>query len=145
MSDSVVIGVYIFYNIIYALAAWPMGILADRLGMKRVFVSGLLLFASAYAGMAYATTLPAFLGLFLLYGLYAAATEGVAKAWMTNISGKKDTATAIGTFTAFQSLGALGASSLAGILWYSLGAGFTFTVSAGIAIIVAIYLFRHFR
>lgn len=145
MSDSVVIGVYIFYNIIYALAAWPMGILADRLGMKRVFVSGLLLFASVYAGMAFATTLPAFLGLFLLYGLYAAATEGVAKAWMTNISGKKDTATAIGTFTAFQSVGALGASSLAGILWYSLGAGFTFTVSAGIAVIVALYLFRHFR
>lgn len=145
MSDSAVIGVYIFYNIVYALAAWPMGILADRLGMKRVFVSGLLLFACVYTGMAFASTLPAFLGLFLLYGLYAASTEGVAKAWLSNISDRKDTATAIGTFTALQSMGALGASSLAGIIWYSLGAGFTFAASAGIAVIVAIYLIRHFR
>lgn len=140
LSDSAVIGMYIFYNLIYAAAAYPMGILADRLGMKQVFVFGLMLFAVVYAGMAFASTWPVFAGLFFLYGLYASATEGVAKAWMTNICAKKDTATAIGTFTAFQSIGALLASSLAGLIWYSAGAEAVFSISAGAGLIVAGYI-----
>jgi MFS family permease len=140
LSDSAVIGMYIFYNLVYASAAYPMGILADRLGMKQVFVLGLLLFAVVYAGMAFASTWPIFAGLFFLYGLYASATEGVAKAWMTNICAKKDTATAIGTFTAFQSMGALLASSLAGLIWYSAGAEAVFSISAGAGFVVAGYV-----
>ncbi|MFN0213728.1 MAG: MFS transporter, partial [Saprospiraceae bacterium] len=139
-SDSTVIGLYIFYNVVYALAAYPMGILADRLGMKRVFVLGLFLFAVVYAGMAFAAALPAFAALFFLYGLYAAATEGVAKAWMTNLCEKKDTATAIGTYTAFQSIGALAASSLAGLIWYWVGAEAVFMLSACVGMLVALYV-----
>jgi len=140
LSDSAVIGMYIFYNLVYAAAAYPMGMLADRLGMKRIFVLGLILFATVYAGMAFASTWPVFAGLFLLYGLYAAATEGVAKAWMTNICAKEDTATAIGTFTAFQSISALLASSLAGLIWYSAGPAAVFGISAMAAAIVALYV-----
>jgi MFS family permease len=140
LSDSAVIGMYIFYNLVYAAAAYPMGVLADRLGMKRVFVSGLLLFAAVYAGMAFASTWPVFAALFFVYGLYAAATEGVAKAWMTNISAKEDTATAIGTYTAFQSVSALLASSLAGFIWYTAGPAAVFSISAVAGGGVAIYV-----
>ncbi|MBL7791979.1 MAG: MFS transporter [Saprospiraceae bacterium] len=142
LSDTVVIGIYIFYNLVYALAAYPLGIAADRLGMKRVFAGGLLLFAAAYAGMAFAHTQAVFIALFFLYGLYAAATEGVAKAWISNICEKKDTATAIGTYTAFQSICALLASSLAGLIWYSAGPAATFGLSAVVAVLVAGYLLR---
>lgn len=143
LSDTAVIGIYIFYNLVYALSAYPMGIAADRWGMKRVFAGGLLLFAAVYAGMAFANTLAAFIGLFFLYGLYAAATEGIAKAWISNISEKKDTATAIGTYTAFQSICALLASSLAGLVWYVAGAAATFTLSAAVALLVAWYVSRN--
>ena len=139
-SDQMVIGIYIFYNLVYALSAYPLGILADRIGMKRVFSGGLLLFAAVYAGMAFAHTSYAFIGLFFLYGIYAAATEGVAKAWISNISAKKDTATAIGTYTAFQSLAALLASSLAGGIWYWKGSGATFLLSAVVALGIAVYV-----
>ncbi|MBC7775374.1 MAG: MFS transporter [Phycisphaerae bacterium] len=142
LSDSAVIGMYVFYNVVYALASYPLGILADRIGMRRVFVLGLLLFAAVYAGMAFASVWPAFAALFFLYGIYAAATEGIAKAWLTNICAKKDTATAIGTYTAFQSIGALIASSLAGLIWYSAGAATVFIMSACVGIAVAIYLGR---
>lgn len=145
LSDSTVIGVYIFYNLVYALAAFPLGIVADKAGMKRVFVVGLLLFAAVYAGMSVATTWPVFAALFFLYGLYAAATEGIAKAWMTNICENKDTATAIGTYTAFQSIGALLASSLAGLIWYALGPSAVFTLSACMAVIITVYMARTFR
>ncbi|MCW5925058.1 MAG: MFS transporter [Saprospiraceae bacterium] len=141
-SDATVLGVYIFYNIVYALAAYPLGVVADRLGMKRVFVGGLLLFATVYAGMAFASAQPVFLALFFLYGIYAAATEGVAKAWLTNICERKDTATAIGAYTAFQSICALLASSMIGVIWYAVGPAAAFLVSAVAAALVAVYLSR---
>lgn len=147
LSDQSVIGIYIFYNLVYALAAYPMGILADRIGMNRVFVAGILLFAGAYAGMAFAASWMAFVILFFLYGLFAAATEGVAKAWISNLSDQEHTATAIGTFTAFQSVCTLFASSLAGAIWYFAGPETSFLLSAAAAIGVVIYVsglkYRH--
>jgi MFS family permease len=142
MSDSNVIGAYIFYNLVYAAAALPLGILADRLGMRRVFVAGLLVFAVVYGGMAFAVTPVAAYALFFLYGIYAAATEGVAKAWITNVCEKEDTATAIGTFTAFQSVAALLASSLTGAVWYWIGPAAAFGMSAVVAVAVVGYLVR---
>jgi len=47
-----VIGVYIFYNLIYALFALPIGILADKVELKTIFIFGLALFAMVYFGMA---------------------------------------------------------------------------------------------
>lgn len=142
-GDTHVIGVYIFYNLVYAAFAYPMGLLADKLGLKNIFIAGLLLFAIVYGGMAFNTNLYVFFLLFFLYGLYAAATEGISKAWITNICAKKDTATAIGTFTAFQSICTMIASSLAGLLWFTYGAVWLFLVSAVATIMAAFYiLFR---
>lgn len=141
-NDTTVIGTYIFYNLIYALSSYPLGILADKVGMKKILVSGLVLFAIVYMGMAYAQSEIVFLGLFFLYGIYAAATEGIAKAWITNICQKKDTATAIGTFTAFQSIAILLASSLAGMIWFYIGASTVFLLSGIIALAVSIYISR---
>jgi len=141
-NDATVIGAYIFYNLVYACFSYPIGILADKIGMKKIFISGLILFALTYVGMAYAETKLAFIGLFFLYGVFSAATEGIAKAWITNICEKKNTATAIGTYTAFQSVVTLLASSVAGLIWFYFGATSTFLLSGGIAFVVAIYISR---
>ncbi len=137
-TDTVVISVYIFYNIIYAAASYPLGILADKIGMKKIFITGLVLFALTYAGMTIVHSKVLFFGLFLLYGIYAAATEGIAKAWITNVCDKDKTATAIGTYTAFQSIATLLASSLAGWTWFSFGSSVIFWLSAGMAVVVAV-------
>lgn len=142
MSDGTVIGVYIFYNLVYAAAAYPLGIVADRIGMKRVFAGGLLFFAGTYAGMAFAASPPVLYLLFLLYGIYAAATEGIAKAWISNICDRESTATAIGAFAAFQSICAFLASSLAGAVWFIWGPAAAFLLSAGVAVCTAAYLAR---
>ena len=139
LDDTHVIGIYIFYNLIYALSSFPIGILADKIGMKNIFVSGLILFAMVYAGMSYANSLTEFLVLFFLYGLFAAATEGISKAWITNVVHKQNTATAIGTYSAFNSIFSLLASSLAGLLWYTLGAPALFITSAIVTVVVSIY------
>ncbi len=142
LNDTGVVGVYIFYNLVYALAAFPTGILADRFGMRRVLVGGLFLFAVVYFGMGFASEAWVVGVCFFLYGIYAAATESVAKAWISNISARKEMATAVGTFTAFQSIAALAASSLTGFLWYQFGAGVAFGTSAAVAMGVGLYLAR---
>ncbi len=138
-SDTQVIGVYIFYNLVYALSAFPIGIVADRLGLRRVFLTGLGLFALVYFGMAIEGSIYFYGGLFLLYGLYAAATEGISKAWISNISDPKDTATAIGTFAGLQSIASLLASSLAGFVWYQFGANATFVLTGVVTLGVMVY------
>jgi len=137
LDDTSVIGIYIFYNLIYALFSFPLGILADKIGLKKVFICGLILFSIVYFGMANTNTIYLFIGLFFIYGIYAAATEGISKAWISNISDKKDTATAIGMFSAFQSLCAMLASTMAGIIWYKFGASAVF-ITTGIATLVVI-------
>ncbi len=140
LSDTAVIGVYIFYNFIYALAAYPLGKLSDHIGFKKTILAGFALFALVYLGMAFNNQLPIFFLLFFLYGLYAAATESVAKAWISNMTDKKDTATAIGTYTGLQSLCTLAASALAGWIWLMFGASATFIFSGVATMVIAFYI-----
>lgn len=139
LDDTLVVGVYIFYNLVYAMTAYPLGILADKIGLKRMLVSGLMVFTVVYFGMALSPNLYGIAALFFLYGIYAAATEGISKAWISTITDKKDTATAIGTFTAFQSICALFASSLMGLIWYSFGSRTTFVVTGIATFMVVLY------
>ncbi len=139
LNDTMVIGVYIFYNLVYALFSFPLGVVADKIGLKRIFLFGLIMFAAVYFGMAISNNLYVIFALFFLYGIYAAASEGVAKAWITNISDKKDTATAIGTFSAFQSICTMLASSITGFVWYKFGSTIAFSITAGVTLIVIAY------
>lgn len=134
-----VIGVYIFYNLIYALFAFPIGILADKVGLKTIFIGGLALFSAVYFGMSVNTNITFFFGLFFLYGIYASATEGISKAWISNITEKKDIATAIGTFSGLQSICTMLASSLTGLIWFKFGASTAFLITATVTLLVMIY------
>jgi len=140
LNDTAVIAVYIFYNLVFALLAYPIGIIADRIGLKRIFIAGLFVFSLVYAGFAFNNNLYIFLLLFFLYGVYAAATEGISKAWISNMVDKTETATAIGTYSGFQSICALIASSLCGLLWFNFGAKVTFLITAAITLLVIVYL-----
>lgn len=142
LDDTMVVGVYIFYNLIYALFAFPIGILADKIGLKTIFIIGLALFATVYFGMALNTNRYLFFGLFALYGIYSAATEGISKAWISNISDKKDTATAIGTFSGLQSICLMLASSLTGLVWFQFGATTAFSITGIVTTFVIIYFLR---
>lgn len=139
LNDSTVIGAYIFYNLIYALCAFPIGILADKIGLKKMLLLGLSVFVIVYFGMGISNNIYVIFMLFALYGIYAAATEGVSKAWISNITSKNDTATAIGTYSGFQSICTMLASSLAGLIWYKFGAGATFIITAMATLLIICY------
>lgn len=144
LDDTWVIGIYIFYNLIYALTAYPLGSFADKIGLKKMFIFGLIIFSLVYFGMGLTTNLYAIIALFFGYGIYAAATEGISKAWTTNISKDENTATAVGTYTAFQSIIAMAASVMAGLVWFYFGASVTFIVTAIATVLVILYFVGNF-
>ena len=140
LNDVSCIGIYIFYNLVYALCSYPLGMMADKAGLKRIFLLGLVLFAMVYAGFAFNNSMFIFVLMFAVYGVYAAATEGISKAWISNLVPKNETASAIGTYSGLQSICSLIASSLAGIIWYKFGATAMFISSSIITLIAVGYL-----
>ena len=139
-SDTYMIGIYIFYNLVYALLSFPIGILADKFGLTRALILGLFVFAVVYSLMGFAMLTWQFVLLFGLYALYAASTEGVSKALISNIAEKDKTATAIGFYTSFASIFTLLASSLAGLIWYLAGMKTMFILSGAGVMCVVVYL-----
>ncbi len=138
--DDITITAYIFYNLVYALSSYPMGALADKVGMKKVFLGGLGLFCVVYGGFAFASSPITVYGLFFVYGLYAAATEGIARAWLTGMVQQAQTGTAIGLYTSLQSIATLMASVVAGLLWTGSGSRSLFLFATAVAIISIAFL-----
>ncbi|THH39664.1 MFS transporter [Neolewinella litorea] len=142
LSDTALIGWYVFYNLVYAVLAYPFGGLADRFGPKPVYIGGLLVFAGVYLSLSQAAEWWHFGVLFAAYGLYAAATEGVAKAWISKLVPQRDLGTAIGTVSAGESLATLVASTAAGIVWVAFGAEVLLIGTAVLSVGVAAYVSR---
>ena len=144
-SDSLTIGAYIFYNLVYALASYPLGILADKIGLKKVFVSGLLLFAIVYFLFGLTSYISIVFLAFFLYGIYAAATEGISKAWITNLTHNKNTATAIGFYTSGQSICSFLASAITGLLWSTFNSSVAFFATSFITVGIIFFFTMAFK
>lgn len=143
ISDLHIIGVYIFYNLVYALGSYPMGFLADKIGMRSTFIIGLLLFVIVYGCMAFVKTELMLYAIFFIYGLYAAATEGVSKAWISKIAPSSETATAIGFYASCASIAAMFSSTMAGLIWVSVDPASTFLVAAaGVLMVIVYFIFQ---
>jgi len=143
-SDTQVIGFYIFYNLVYAITSYPIGRLSDRIGQKSILVVGFTLFAAVYGMLGFANSIGALVMIFVLYGIYASSTEGISKALITNISGKEDTATALGFYTGLASVCTLFASSISGLIWTLFSIKVMFLVSAAGALLVSLYFLIYF-
>ena len=146
INDVHVIGLYIFYNLVYAICSLPAGIIGDKLGLKNVFTVSLVIFAFVYFGFGIGSGIVFYAILFSLYGIYAAMSEGISKAWITNLVPASESATAVGTLAAFQSICAMLASAIGGLIWYSFGAWYMFVLTGIVTILVATYfIFSNFK
>ena len=139
-NDTYVIGAYIFYNLVFALASFPLGAMGDKFGLKRTYILGLVLFAVVYLMMALFNSIMIFVLAFLLYGIYAAATDGISKALITTIVPKGETASAIGSVAGLTSLLALASSAVTGLIWTYVSGEASLIVSSCGVIIAAVYL-----
>jgi len=136
-SASLAIWGYIFYNLIYAISSYPIGKYADKIGKKKVYVAGLYIFAAVYLGFALFPDIYFIWILFALYGIYAASTEGVVKAWVSDLIPDEQLGSAIGLMTMLSSLAVMLGSLVAGILWDQFGSAVPFSLSAVVSAIIA--------
>jgi MFS family permease len=144
-SDQLTIGAYILYNVVYALASYPLGAVADKIGIKKVFFGGLVLFALVYFLFGTTHSVALIFSAFFIYGIYAAATEGITKAWITNMAHTTNTATAIGFYTSCESICTLLASVIAGAIWDNFGSSVTFFTTSGAAMMVILYFLFYLK
>ncbi len=139
-SAPLAIGGYILYNIVYAGSSYPLGKLSDTLSKKKVFTAGLFIFSLVYLGFALLQNLIFIYGLFILYGIYAASTEGIAKAWVSDLIPDRNRGTAIGLLTMLSSFAIMIGSFLTGVLWDSFGSEIPFLVSCVVSLIIGVLL-----
>ncbi len=137
-SSSLAIFGYVFYNLIYAAASYPLGGLSDKLGKQKVFSFGLIIFSAVYFGFALVPNINFIWVLFALYGIYAASTEGVSKAWISDLIPNEQRGSAIGLLTMLSSFAIMFGSFLTGVLWDKFGSEIPFIISAIISLIIGI-------
>jgi MFS family permease len=139
LGVTAVVLAYVAYNTIYAVFGYPVGRLVDRFPPRLVYAVGLVVFAVAYIGLGRAGTQAAVWALVPLYGLYAALTDGVARAWIANLVPGEQCSWALGVHGATTGVGVLVAGLWSGLAWGGSGA-VPLTISGVVALAVALWL-----
>jgi MFS family permease len=116
------------------------GDLSDRLGRKRLIVSGWILYAAVYAGFAFATQEISIWILFLIYGIYFGLVEGAEKALVADLVRPEQRGTAYGLYNLAFGVTVLPASLLMGTIWDWKGPTTAFLVSAAMGCAAAMLL-----
>ena len=141
-SDTLAIGGYVFYNIVYAIVSYPIGLMSDKFGKKNVFISGLFVFSLVYLGFAFNSSMIIIWLLFALYGIYSASNEGVIKAWVSDLIPGDYLGSAIGLLTMFSGFAMMTGSVVAGILWDAFGSSVPFLLSSAVSFVVGVLIFK---
>ena len=105
------------------------GDLSDRLGRKRLIVSGWILYAAVYGGFAFVSNPVSAWILFLIYGIYFGLAEGAEKALVADLVRPEQRGTAFGLYNLAFGITVLPASLLMGVLWDWRGPATAFLVS----------------
>jgi MFS family permease len=137
LSLSLVVLAYVLFNFTYAIFSIPAGIISDKIGPRKVLLAGFLLFSAVYLffGLVHSSL---FLWLlFPVYGLYMALTEGVGKAYISNLVPQEKTGMAFGVYQTNIGLTTFFASLFAGLLWTYIGVSAPFIFGSIMAVISA--------
>ena len=132
--------VLVVMNFVYALAAYPAGILSDRYNRLTVLIVGFSLLIAANFVLAFA---PGLIGVAFgvaLWGLHMGVTQGLLATLVADTAPPELRGTAYGMFNLMGGLALLVASILAGVLWDSFGPSATFLAGAGFTALALIGL-----
>jgi MFS family permease len=128
------------FHIVKVLSSIFGGDLSDRLGRRRLIVSGWILYAAVYAGFAFVTNEVSVWILFMIYGIYFGLSEGAEKALVADLVPPEKRGTAFGLYNLAFGITVLPASLLMGALWDWRGPQTAFIVSALLGAAAALLL-----
>ena len=135
---------YALHNGVSALATFPSGQLADRLGRRRVLAVGYLLGFGVNLTLAFAShAIAAVCFAFLLSGVAIAIEETVEKACVAEMLPRESRSYGLGLLAATNAAGDMVSSVGVGLLWDRLGPGVAFGAAAacsgaGLVLLIAI-------
>jgi len=136
------------FNLIYSALAGPLGALSDKVGRRRLIIGGWIAYCLVYLGFALSKTGWQIWTFFGLYGIYYAAAEGSAKAFIADLVPAERRGTAYGLYNAAIGLTAFPASAIAGLLWQGafgwlgFGPAAPFLFGASLALLAGILFWR---
>jgi MFS family permease len=131
---------WIVLHIVKFSSSYPAGILSDRIGRKPTIITGWLIYAIVYLSFGFVDQSYQVWILFAVYGLFYGLTEGVEKAFISDMIPPEIKGTAFGVYNFVIGIFALPASLLFGLLWDSMGASFAFFTGALLAFVSMIIL-----
>ena len=131
---------YLWRNVVYAVASFPVGAIADRFGHRRVLIAGYALGAltaamTAVAFAIHSTSLPLLIVIFTLAGLYIAIEDALEGSMTADFTAPEVRGTAYGVLGTVNGLGDFLASAGLGLLWTTLSPAIAFT-AAGLFMLV---------
>lgn len=132
--------VYLITNAVSVIAAIPFGTLSDRIGKEKVLIAGYFIYAVVYYGFGVTTHTGTIIALFALYGLYSASTDGVQKAFVSDIIDKNKQGTGLGIYNALLGITLLPASLIAGLLYDRVNSRVPFYFGAVTAVLSAVLM-----
>ncbi len=131
--------IYLVYNTFYAFFSIPAGRISDMVGRKKVLATGLVLFGLTAIGFAFVSNPTTIWVLFGLYGLFMAITDGVSRAFVSELT-KENKATALGLYHAIVGVTVFPANSIGGLLWHRINVQAPFLYASILSICSAILL-----
>jgi len=130
------------HHVVKMVSSSVGGRLSDRVGTRTPITAGWVLYAAVYLGFAVTSSLPALVGIFLLYGVYFGLTEPVEKAWVSTLAPPALRGTAFGLYHGAIGIAALPASLGFGALYAAFGPGAAFGTGAALAAVATLLLRR---
>lgn len=118
--------VLVAMNIVYALVAYPAGVLSDRFDRKKMLAIGLIVLGCADVALALTPNIAGIAVGLVLWGLHMGLTQGLFATLVADASPPELRGTAFGCFNLWAGLSMLVASLIAGWLWDLYGPGATF-------------------
>ncbi|MBI5894370.1 MAG: MFS transporter [Deltaproteobacteria bacterium] len=140
--------IYLLFNLVYSLSSMPLGILADKIGMRKMIILGFVLYSVVYFGFGLADSAIYVLPLFCIYGIFKGMSEGTQRAYVATLAPPERKATAFGVYHTVSGIALLPASIIGGILWDKIGADATFfygAITGLLSAILFIVLIRNSR
>ncbi|OGO04627.1 MAG: MFS transporter [Chloroflexi bacterium RBG_13_54_9] len=125
--------ILVLFNAVYSVVSLPAGLLSDRFGRRGAIAIGWSIYALIYLGFAIASARWQVWLLYVLYGLYYGATEGVAKAFVADLIPANRRGTGYGLYNGAVGVTVLPASVIAGWLWQAFSPAAPFYFGAALA------------